>query len=346
QEELEEEQELLEHAEEIKQSLQESTEILQNDEIGVIGAIRKLKNQLNGLSNLYAKSNEWAERMESAYIELKDIADEMELCADRMESNPRRLEEVNDRLDLLYTLQKKHGKHSVEELIQLRDEIGTKLEQINDSDERIARLQAEMKELSQSLIEQAKTLTKQRQKSASIVEEEMENRLIPLGMPHVQFKVEMSTLNESSPNGMDKVRFLFSANKGSLPQELSQVASGGEIARVMLSLKSLIAGSVQLPTIIFDEIDTGVSGQIAEKMALIMKEMGENERQVISITHLPQIAAKGNVHYKVYKEDSEDITTSHIIQLSAEQRVEEIAHMVSGTELTEAALNNARELLK
>ena len=346
QEELEEEQDMLTHAEDIKQALFECNGLLQNDQQGTIGQLRSVLSTLNSLSDMYPKSREWAERVESTYIELKDIADELEQEEERVEFNPQRLELVNDRLDTLYSLQKKHGKQSVEELIALRDELATKLERIGNSDEHIAQLKAEVQRLAKDLNAKAKILTDQRKKSAGTVEKEMKARLIPLGMPNVQFVVEQSIMKEPAANGVDKVRFLFSANKGNTPQELSQVASGGEIARVMLSLKALIAGSVQLPTIIFDEIDTGVSGQIAEKMALIMKEMGDNERQVISITHLPQIAAKGSVHYKVYKDDNDEITTSHMKQLGNEERIEEIAHMVSGAELTEAALNNARELLK
>lgn len=346
QEELEEEQDMLTHAEDIKQAMFECNGLLQNDQQGTISQLRSVLSTLNSLSDMYPKSREWAERVESTYIELKDIADELEQEEERVEFNPQRLELVNDRLDTLYSLQKKHGKQNVEELIELRDELAAKLERIGNSDEHIAALKAEVKRLAKELNAKAKVLTDQRKKSAVIVEKEMKARLIPLGMPNVQFVVEQSTLKEPTSTGTDKVRFLFSANKGNTPQELSQVASGGEIARVMLSLKALIAGSVQLPTIIFDEIDTGVSGQIAEKMALIMKEMGDNQRQVISITHLPQIAAKGRVHYKVYKDDNDEITTSHMKQLGDEERVEEIAHMVSGAELTEAALNNARELLK
>lgn len=346
QEELEEEQDMLTHAEDIKQALFECNGLLQNDQQGTIGQLRSVLSTLNSLSDMYPKSREWAERVESTYIELKDIADELEQEEERVEFNPQRLELVNDRLDTLYSLQKKHGKQSVEELIALRDELATKLERIGNSDEHIAQLKAEVQRLAKDLNAKAKILTDQRKKSAGTVEKEMKARLIPLGMPNVQFVVEQSIMKEPTANGVDKVRFLFSANKGNTPQELSQVASGGEIARVMLSLKALIAGSMQLPTIIFDEIDTGVSGQIAEKMALIMKEMGDNERQVISITHLPQIAAKGSVHYKVYKDDNDEITTSHMKQLGNEERIEEIAHMVSGAELTEAALNNARELLK
>lgn len=346
QEELEEEQDMLTHAEDIKQALFECNGLLQNDQQGTIGQLRMVLGTLNSLSDMYPKSREWAERVESTYIELKDIADELEQEEERVEFNPQRLELVNDRLDTLYSLQKKHGKQSVEELITLRDELAAKLECIGNSDEHIAQLKAEVLKLGKELNAKAKVLTEQRKKSAVIVEKEMKARLIPLGMPNVQFVVELNVLKEPTSTGTDKVRFLFSANKGNTPQELSQVASGGEIARVMLSLKALIAGSVQLPTIIFDEIDTGVSGQIAEKMAMIMKEMGDNQRQVISITHLPQIAAKGSVHYKVYKDDNEEITTSHMKQLGEEERVEEIAHMVSGSELTEAALNNARELLK
>lgn len=345
-EELEEEAELLNHAEEIKQNLYESNAYLQGEEGGILSNLRNAINALNSVSHAYAKSQEWSERLNSTYIEIKDIADEVESDAESIEFNPKRLEYVNDRLDTLYSLQKKHGKDSIEELIELRDELKAKLSFIENSEEEIKQLKAKVQTAFTTLKAKAKDLTSTRTKSAKLVEKEMVKRLVPLGMPNVAFKVELTSLDNFTLNGNDSVRFLFNANKGIQLQELSQIASGGEIARVMLSLKALMAGASELPTIIFDEIDTGISGQIAEKMAYIMKEMGENERQVISITHLPQIAAKGKAHYKVFKEDNNDLTTSHIIRLTDEERINEIANMLSGSSLTQAAISNAKELLK
>lgn len=345
-EELEEEAELLNHAEEIKQNLYESYAYLQGEEGGILSNLRSAINALNSVSHAYAKSQEWSERLNSTYIEIKDIADEVESDAESIEFNPKRLEYVNDRLDTLYSLQKKHGKDSIEELIELRDELQAKLSFIENSEEEIKQLKAKVQTAFTTLKAKAKDLTSTRTKSAKLVEKEMVKRLVPLGMPNVAFKVELTSLDNFTLNGNDSVRFLFNANKGIQLQDLSQIASGGEIARVMLSLKALMAGASELPTIIFDEIDTGISGQIAEKMAYIMKEMGENERQVISITHLPQIAAKGKAHYKVFKEDNNDLTTSHIIRLTDEERINEIANMLSGSSLTQAAISNAKELLK
>lgn len=346
QEELEQEQELLTHAEEIKQGLYEGYQLLGNEQNGLIDRLKSCLQTLQTIERVYPKTQQWIERLEISYIELKDICTDLEQEEERIEFNPQRLEFVSSRLDTLYTLQKKHGVQSINELLQLKNQLEEKLKAINNSDEHIAALQKEVVYLKKQLGIMAGKLHEQRLTSARLVEEAMVTRLMPLGMPNVQFIVVVSTVPEFTPTGIDEVSFRFNANKGNQPQDITQIASGGEIARVMLALKALIAGAVQLPTIIFDEIDTGVSGQVAEKMALIMKEMGEQERQVISITHLPQIAAKGLTHYKVYKDDNQEVTTSHIIKLSNDQRVAEIANMLSGAQLTEAALRNAKELLK
>jgi DNA repair protein RecN (Recombination protein N) len=277
---------------------------------------------------------------------MKDIADELESQAEDVEYNPQRLEQVNERLSTIYTLQKKHGVECVEDLLKIQEEMEDKLSRITNSDEFIEELRQKVNTQKEKVLTLAKKLSQARLAASKKVEKEMESRLLPLGMPNVQFKCSVLAIpSELTGTGYDQVQFLFNANKSGDPKPVSQIASGGEIARVMLSLKALIAGAVKLPTIIFDEIDTGVSGSIAEKMARIMKEMGDQERQVISITHLPQIAALGSHHYKVYKEETDDATLTHIIPLNDEQRIEEIACMLSGEKLTQAALDNAKTLL-
>ena len=253
---------------------------------------------------------------------------------------------MNDRLNDIYTLEQKHHVQTEEELITLTQELREKLDAITSYDERIAKLTHEKQQVYDLLVTQGEVLSQLRQQAASNIEKSLTEQLIPLGMPNVQFHIEFIPRQEPDATGMDNINFLFSANKKGQLQNIANVASGGEIARVMLSLKALITGAVKLPTIIFDEIDTGVSGKIAERMAFIMKEMGQTNRQVISITHLPQIAAVGTAHYRVYKEDTNDETTSHLVRLTEEERITEIAHMLSGETLTEAAIDNAKELLK
>lgn len=354
QEELEEESETLSHAEEIKQALYQANGLLADagESSDALMLIKQSMNALSGISNVFASSEELINRIDSCYIELKDIADEISSKCDSIEYNPARLEWVNDRLNTIYSLQKKHNVESVDELLKIQQELEDKLAILDNSDEFIEELRQNCTKQFNKTLEIAKKLSERRQKAGKVIETKMTELLIPLGMPNVQFKADLTVTTDKdgkehlNPSGVDEVSFLFSANKNSALQQISQVASGGEIARVMLSLKALIAGAIKLPTIIFDEIDTGVSGSIAEKMAKIMKEMGDNNRQVISITHLPQIAALGSSHYKVYKEDKEDTTVSHIIELTTEQRIEELAHMLSGEELTDAALENAKTLLK
>lgn len=346
QEELEQETELLSHAEDIKAGLYQACQRFNDDENGLLSGLKECCNTMQNLQNVYPPAEEWANRLESSYIELKDIADEIADNEERVEFNPARLAEANERLNLIYTLQQKHRVDTVDELIALRDEYATRLAAISSSDEELETLRQRCEELQKQVRRQASCLTQARQAAAQEVERQMASRLIPLGMPNVRFTVDMGERKEPGPHGSDTVSFLFSANKNGTMQNISSVASGGEIARVMLSVKAMIAGAVKLPTIVFDEIDTGVSGEIASRMADIMQEMAENERQVISITHLPQIASRGRTHYKVYKQDNETETNSHIRRLTDEERVEEIAHMLSGATLTEAALNNARTLLK
>lgn len=346
QEELEQEAEMLTHAEDIKAGLYRAGQALNADEGGVLEALKDCQNTMMGLRSVFAPAGELADRLDSVYIELKDISQEVSDKEEEVEFNPARLDEVNARLNLIYSLQQKHRVDTVKALLSLQESYALQLSAITSSDEDIARLEAQVKELFSQVTAQAQVLTEARTRAALEVERQMAARLVPLGMPNVRFQVEMSVRKEPGGHGADTVNFLFSANKNGVLQNISSVASGGEIARVMLSVKAMIAGAVKLPTIVFDEIDTGVSGEIADRMADIMQEMGDNDRQVISITHLPQIAARGRAHYKVYKEDNEVETNSHIRRLTDYERVEELAHMLSGATLTEAALNNARALLK
>lgn len=345
QEELEQESETLSHAEEIKAGLYRIGQAFSADEGGLLPVLKESAAMLSSLQKVYQPATELAGRMHSTYIELKDIIDEISTQSEDIEFNPVRLDEVNGRLNLIYSLEQKHRVQTVEELVRLTEEYRDRLATITSFDDRIAALAARRDTQYNKVKKQAALLTKARTVAAREVEKQMASRLVPLGMPNVRFQVEMGLRKEPGMQGEDTVSFLFSANKNGALQNISSVASGGEIARVMLSVKAMIAGAVKLPTIVFDEIDTGVSGEIADRMADIMQEMGEQERQVISITHLPQIVARGRAHYKVYKRDNDMETNSHIRRLTDEERVEEIAHMLSGATLTEAALENAKSLL-
>ena len=351
QEELEHEGDMLNHVEEIKTALYCVENILAannngNEEHG--GVTDKLKEAVRSLENItdiYPETKALAERMESCYIELKDILQEVSTNAANIEFDPQRLEQVNSTLDKIYSLEQKHNVTTIDELLSLQTDMEAKLNRIDNSDEEMAELLEKEQKLSNECGLLADQLTSTRAKAAKAIEKEMPERLMALGIPKVRFTISIEN-KELGADGHDRVAFLFSANTSTPMQPVAQVASGGEIARVMLSLKAMISGAVKLPTIIFDEIDTGVSGKIAEKMADIMQEMALAERQVISITHLPQIAAKGTTHYKVYKEEGESGTTSRMNMLTADERVKEIAQMLSGSEITEAAVNNAKELLK
>ena len=349
QEELEEELQTLEHAEDIKATLFSVVRIMQSDgeSADVLNMLRQGIHELRSISSVYSQADAIADRMDSCYIELKDVAGELEDGADSVEYNPKRQEQVSERLNTIYTLEKKHGVDSVDQLLELQHLLEKKLSAIDGSGELIERLRCQVEENRRTATSLALQLSAARAKAAEAMEAEMRTKLLPLGMPNAQFRCEVVTDEQTlTPKGCDQVQFLFNANKSGELKPVSQVASGGEIARVMLSVKALIAGAVKLPTIIFDEIDTGVSGKVAEKMAIMMREMGNQNRQVISITHLPQIAAHGQHHYKVYKEDTEDTTLSHIVPLVYEQRVEELAHMLSGEDLTQAAIDNARALIE
>lgn len=344
-EQLEQEAETLSHSEDIKTALYEADSALSGENDSILDKLKNATHQLENICDVYPSMADVTGRMQSSYIELKDIAQEISSSVDHVEFDPNRLDAINTRLDKLYTLQQKFHVETVTELIATRDRIAEQLSHIDNGDEDIEEKEKEVAALLVKAEKQAALLTSIRQKSAKAIEKEMKGRLIPLGIPNVRFEIAFAE-KPLSGNGADKVSFLFSANKSTQLQPVSQVASGGEIARVMLSLKAMISGAVKLPTIIFDEIDTGVSGKIAEKMADIMEEMGLQNRQVLSITHLPQIAAKGSHHYKVLKEETENGTISHMKELNNQERIEEIAQMLSGSDITQAALANAKELLR
>ena len=343
--ELEQESETLSHVEDIKNALFSADGLLSNgDQNGVLERMRNAQRQLEGIVDVYPVVAELAERLESCYIEMKDIAGEIDAKTQQVDFDPGRQQEVDETLSRIYGLQKKHHVDSVEALIAIREELELQLSRLDNNNDEMGALEVRQQQALAKCREIANKLTTQRQKAAKKVESELTQRLVPLGIPKVRFEVSIKEKTLSG-DGQDMVNFLFSANTSMPLQPISEVASGGEIARVMLSLKAMISGQVKLPTIIFDEIDTGVSGKIAEMMAKIMMEMGQNDRQVVSITHLPQIAARGRVHYKVYKEETDSGTRSTMQRLTDEERVMEIAQMLSGSEVTEAAIANARELL-
>lgn len=341
---LERQSQTLSHTEEIKGALYEASNALSADETGGVSLVKNATDKLRDITEVYPDIKDATDRLDSVYIELEDIAREIDNRMEDVEYDPQQLEIVNARLDLIYSLEQKFHASSTEELVAEHDRLAGQLQGIDGGDERLQELRQEMDVAYKQCRSLAVALSDVRKKAAKKVEAEMKSRLVPLGIPKVQFAINFQE-RECSPSGIDKVQFLFSANSSTSLQPIAQVASGGEIARVMLSLKAMISGAVKLPTIIFDEIDTGVSGRVAEKMAQIMREMGDNHRQVISITHLPQIAAMGATHYKVSKEETKDGTVSRMAMLTPEERVTEIAQMLSGSDITEAALANARALL-
>ena len=346
QEELEQESETLSHVEDIKTALYTAEGILSGDEDNLVERLREASRAIEGIRDVYADAAEVAERIQSSYIELKDIAAEVTQMSAHTDFDPKRLDSVNEQLDTIYSLQKKHHVETVEELIALRDQLRQQLDHLDNSSDEIEALRRQEQDAAITALSHAATLTDLRKKAAQKVEKEMKSRLVPLGIPNVRFAVDVTPAEQLSEKGADKVAFLFSANTSTPMQPVAQIASGGEIARVMLSLKAMISGTVKLPTIIFDEIDTGVSGRVAEMMAKIMQEMGHTDRQVISITHLPQIAALGSHHYKVYKEETPEGTKSRMQLLSPDDRIQEIAQMLSGSDVTAAAISNAKALLK
>ena len=341
---LEAESETLNHAEEIKGVLFDADNTLNGDN-GVVQQLKQTANALHAIEKVFADVSELAERMDSCHIEMKDIAAEIGSRLDNVDFDPSRLDAINGRLDRIYSLQQKYHVATIGELLDIEQNLKQQLSHIDNSEEELQNLQQRVEQAQALALQKAETLSQCRHQAAKAIEKQMQQRLVPLGIPNVRFKVSIEPKTIGS-DGADKVAFLFSANKSTPMQPVAQVASGGEIARVMLSLKAMISGTVKLPTIIFDEIDTGVSGKTAESMALIMQEMGSHDRQVISITHLPQIAARGAHHYKVEKKETPQGTVSTMTLLTPEQRVTEIAQMLSGASVSEAALENARELLK
>lgn len=344
QEQLEQEAELMSHAEDIKRALHEADYGLSGDDTGIVNLTRSIAAQLRSVADVYPDAQELAERLESCFVELKDISQEIASKVDDVEYDPQRFNLITQRLDTIYTLQQKFHVQTVDELLDRLNGINAQLDNIDNSDEELQELERSVEKLHAVCVEKAVVLTDMRRKSAMVVEQELSKLLVPLGIPKVRFKVEVSPADLST-NGADKVMFLFSANSSTDMQPVSQVASGGEIARVMLSLKAMISKAIGLPTIIFDEIDTGVSGRVAEQMAHIMRDMGKANRQVLCITHLPQIAAAGSTHYKVAKQETEQGTVSTMMQLSDEQRITEIAQMLSGSDVSQAAVDNAKSLL-
>lgn len=344
QEQLEQEAELMSHAEDIKRALHEADYGLSGDDTGIVNLTRSIAAQLRSVADVYPEAQELAERLESCFVELKDISQEIASKVDDVEYDPQRFNLITQRLDTIYTLQQKFHVQTVDELLDRLNGINAQLDNIDNSDEELQELERSVDKLHAVCVEKAVVLTDMRRKSATVVEQELSKLLVPLGIPKVRFKVEVSPADLST-NGADKVMFLFSANSSTDMQPVSQVASGGEIARVMLSLKAMISKAIGLPTIIFDEIDTGVSGRVAEQMAHIMRDIGKANRQVICITHLPQIAAAGSTHYKVAKQETEQGTVSTMTQLSDEQRITEIAQMLSGSDVSQAAVDNAKSLL-
>jgi len=344
-EELEQQSRTLSHVEDIKSALYDASSALSSEDGSCVEKTKNASSRLHDITEVFPEIKDVDERLSSAYIELKDIAQEIERKLEDVDFDPRQLDEINSRLDLIYALEQKFHASSVDELINEYKRLQDELESIDGGDEQLEQLQQEMQEKYDVAMKLARKLSDARKKAAQKVEEGLKQRLVPLGIPNVKFKIEFKE-RDCSPSGIDKVSFLFSANSSTALQPVSQVASGGEISRVMLSLKAMISGAVKLPTIIFDEIDTGVSGRVAEKMAQIMKEMGDNHRQVLSITHLPQIAAIGATHYKVSKEETAQGTISHMQMLTEQERIEEIAQMLSGSDISEAAIANAKTLLK
>ena len=342
QEDLEQEQLMLNNAESIKEALYGASQSI-ND---LLDNLRSAHSSLNRIANVYPQAAPFATRIESCNIELDDISSELSSKLNDIEFDPERADFVNDRLSTIYTLQKKFHRESVAALIELRDSTAKEIDNITNCDELIEEKRQECDKLRKLVTKAAESISLSRQKAALSVEEYIASQLRSLGMPDVVFKVEISKTEDFTPRGNDNVCFLFSSNKNMPPRNLSKIASGGEMARVMLSLKALLSFHKELPTIIFDEIDTGVSGKISEKMAVLMNEMTQHDRQVICITHQPQIAAKGQHHYRVYKDSTTDATHTHIEKLNNEERVGEIAKMLSGEIITDAAISNAKTLLK
>lgn len=344
QEMLEQEQETLTHAEEIKGALYKITELLSGDEQGGLLQIKEALQTATSLERFYPQAKEMAERLRSAYIDLNDLSSDADSQKEDVEFNPERMVFVEERLNLIYTLQQKHHLNSVAELIALQEKYTAQLQEIDSYDIQIEALQQQVDATFKELMQQASVLSEQRKIASLGLARQLVEMIAPLGMPNTRFSVDFKTKSSPDADGIDEICFLFSANKSGDLQPVANTASGGEISRLMLCLKAMIAGATALPAIIFDEVDTGVSGDIANKMGDIMHELG-TKMQVMAITHLPQIASKGNAHYYVFKKEENDRTITQIKQMDTEERVIEIARMLSGAALTEASMANARDLL-
>lgn len=344
QEDMESEHEMLTHAEDIKSALYRIHTLLSDDERGIVQQLKECLGTTHSIEKVFTKSDDIKLRLDAAYIDLKDLASEIERDANDVEFNPERLSFVQSRLDTIYSLQKKHTVTTIAELIALHKELEAKIAAMDSSDQKIEELEKELESKSEKMLILAKRLSDSRLLVSEKIEKELSSRLTYLGMPNVRIRCEVLAKDQPDISGMDDVIFLFSANKNSELQPVANVASGGEISRLMLCLKSMIANATALPTIIFDEIDTGVSGEIADKMGQIMDEFGQNI-QVITITHLPQIAAKGKTHYRVYKTDTDTSTITNLRKLTDNERLEEVARMLSGATLTDAAIQNAKTML-
>ena len=345
QEELEQELETLSHAEDIKGALFDADNLLSGDDRCITQSCKTMLSRLSDIGDVYPAIRQVTERIDSAYIELKDIARDISNLAESIDFDPARLTMANERLDTIYTLQKKHHVESVAELIAIRDSLTARLNDITNSEDMLEDMRRQVEDMHRKATEAAARLTESRQEAARHVTEQLLAQMTSLGMPNARFEIKFEA-KELAVDGADRISYMFSANKNVPLEPIAQVASGGEVARVMLSLKAMISGAVKLPTIIFDEIDTGVSGRVAEMMAQIMRQMGRADRQVISITHLPQIAALGTTHYKVEKTDTDDTTISRMRMLGHDERITEIAQMLSGSNISDAAIENAKSLLE
>lgn len=345
QEGLEAEQSQLENAEEIKRHFHAASSELQDGEINVLDSLKQALSSLQNGARYLPSSESLVDRLQSSLIELKDLSAEVEQVAEGISMDEERLSIVNERLSILYDLQKKHRVTTVKELLELKQDLENKLQATDSQGEQIEVLKVKIEKLHQEIVKLADQLTKNRSKATKIVEKEVQEVLSRVGMPHAQLNVDLNKLSDFKSTGQDEVSFLFSANKGQALQPIHRVASGGELSRVMLAIKSLVAKTSALPTIIFDEIDTGISGEVALRVGELMEELADN-MQVISITHLPQIASQGNSHFKVYKEDKGNKTKSNIVLMNEEERVLEIAQMLSGANPEDTAIQHAKEMLK
>ncbi len=345
QESLENELQILTHTEEIKRYLASAEGLLLTDENGIISNLKEILNSFSHISSYFSAASTLSERIKTVYYELKDISQEIEFLNEKIDCNPQRIVEVQDRLDIIYKLQHKHRVSTVRELLEIQADFEKKLQEINSYEGKLEKLKLEISNLQKILEQKSMLLSESRIAAIPNIEQKITEMLFDLGIPNASFRIQRVENQEFNATGRDEVMFLFSANKNVEVQEISKIASGGEISRLMLSIKSLISESIKLPTLIFDEIDSGISGEIAHKMGEIIKQMAKNS-QIINITHLPQVASKGDFHYKVYKLETEVETSTKIRLLSHEERVQEIAKMLSGKQLTEIALQNAREFLE